>query len=163
MNVLDRLLEHDAWTTEQFLRVCGELSDESLDRKFDMGHRTIRATLDHILHNMEVWSAMMDEQPWERSTDKSVTGMLERLAAAERKLGRIARRIAASGAWDATYLDFIDDPPQPKRFGTTIAHLITHSMHHRAQVLYMLRRVGAPDLPEGDMFSWEAAIRGKPE
>jgi hypothetical protein len=28
-------------------------------------------------------------------------------------------------------------------------------MHHRAQLLYMLRRLGVADLPEGDVFSWE--------
>ncbi|MEO2015569.1 MAG: hypothetical protein ABGZ53_14495 [Fuerstiella sp.] len=31
-------------------------------------------------------------------------------------------------------------------------------MHHRAQVLYMLRRVGVVDLPEGDVLSWESQI-----
>jgi uncharacterized damage-inducible protein DinB len=28
-------------------------------------------------------------------------------------------------------------------------------MHHRAQVLYMLRQLGLTELPEGDVLSWE--------
>jgi uncharacterized damage-inducible protein DinB len=32
-------------------------------------------------------------------------------------------------------------------------------MHHRAQVLFMLRLSGVTDLPEGDVFSWEKANR----
>jgi uncharacterized damage-inducible protein DinB len=35
------------------------------------------------------------------------------------------------------------------------AHVLTHSMHHRAQVLYVLRQLGPTGLPEGDGLSWE--------
>jgi uncharacterized damage-inducible protein DinB len=28
-------------------------------------------------------------------------------------------------------------------------------MHHRAQVLYLLRKLGLEGLPEGDVLSWE--------
>ncbi len=32
----------------------------------------------------------------------------------------------------------------------------THcSMHHRAQALYMMKKLGLENLPEGDVFSWE--------
>jgi uncharacterized damage-inducible protein DinB len=40
-------------------------------------------------------------------------------------------------------------------YGGGIAYVITHSMHHRAQLLYMLRRLGIEGLPEGDVLSWE--------
>jgi len=49
----------------------------------------------------------------------------------------------------------LDDPPAEKTFGGAIAHVLTHSMHHRAQVLHMLRRLGVGDVPEGDVLSWE--------
>ena len=38
MDLLDRLLGHDAWTTRQLLDICSTLSDEQLDREFDLGH-----------------------------------------------------------------------------------------------------------------------------
>jgi len=44
VNILDRLLGHDAWTTRQLLLRCRELSDEQLDRQFDIAHRSVRAT-----------------------------------------------------------------------------------------------------------------------
>ena len=53
MNFVDRLLGHDAWTTRQLLEICAKLPNEQLDREFDIGHRTLRATFDHIIHNME--------------------------------------------------------------------------------------------------------------
>jgi uncharacterized damage-inducible protein DinB len=33
-------------------------------------------------------------------------------------------------------------------------------MHHRAQVLHMLRRLGVSGLPEGDVLSWERQAGG---
>ena len=68
MDLLDRLLAHDTWTTRQLLLRCQQLTDEQLDQEFD----------------------------------------------------------------------------------------IIHSMHHRAQLLYMLRLLGLTDLPEGDVLSWES-------
>jgi len=49
----------------------------------------------------------------------------------------------------------LDTPPAQKTYGSGIAHILTHSMHHRAQLLFMLRQLGIEDLPEGDIFSWE--------
>ena len=39
-----------------------------------------------------------------------------------------------------------------KTYGGAIAHVITHSMHHRAHLLYMLRQPGLTALPEGDVL-----------
>ena len=36
-----------------------------------------------------------------------------------------------------------------------IAHVITHSMHHRAQALCIIEQLGLTDLPEGDALDWE--------
>ncbi|MCA9007923.1 MAG: hypothetical protein KDA70_21820, partial [Planctomycetaceae bacterium] len=65
---------------------------------------------------------------------------------------------AAEQAWDEVGLDVLDDPPREKTFGTALAHIITHSMHHRAQLLYLLRLSGVESLPEGDVFSWENRV-----
>jgi uncharacterized damage-inducible protein DinB len=45
--------------------------------------------------------------------------------------------------------------PTEKSYGGAIAHVITHSMPHRAQLLSMLRKRGVESLPEGDVLSWE--------
>jgi hypothetical protein len=42
MDLLDRLLGYDAWTTQQLLVRCQDLTDEQLDREFDMGYVTKR-------------------------------------------------------------------------------------------------------------------------
>nr|WP_271891413.1 DinB family protein [Planctomicrobium sp.] len=155
--MLDRLLGHDGWTTRQLLEICESLAGEQLDREFDIGHRTLRGTLDHIISNMEIWAALMADQEVPSNHDQTLTGMIDRLAVAETRLKLVARKVADTNMWDELWTDHLDDPPRQKSFGTAIAHVITHSMHHRAQVLYMLRLSGVESLPEGDVFSWETA------
>lgn len=159
MDLLDRLLGHDAWTTRQLIAIAATLPDEQLDREFDIGHRTVRATLVHIIVNVEVWSAMMAGEPVKRPgrapRGPSMSELEARLDVAAARLARVARSIAARGAWDETWPDVLDDPPTAKSYGGAIAHVVTHGMHHRAQLLYMLRRIGMTELPEGDVLSWE--------
>ncbi|MGE0760902.1 MAG: DinB family protein [Vicinamibacterales bacterium] len=159
MDLLDRLLGHDAWTTRQLIERCSELSDEQLDRQFDIGHRSIRATLQHIIFNMEAWSALMARVEVPRSTapnhEQSMPHFSKRLDRAADRLAEVAKAVSARSAWDERWLDVLDQPPVEKTYGGAIAHVITHSMHHRAQLLYMLRQLGVSDLPEGDVLSWE--------
>jgi uncharacterized damage-inducible protein DinB len=155
MDLLDRLLGHDAWTTRRLLLLCHGLSEEQLDRDFDIAHRTVRATFEHIIRNMEVWTGLMAGGSIRAMGGKSVEQLLGRLDRAAADLARVAHGVALRGTWNEYFVDTLDDPPRRKTFGAAIAHLITHGMHHRAQLLYMLRRLGVKDLPEGDVFSWE--------
>ncbi len=160
MDILDRLLGHDAWTTRQLLLISCDLSDEQLDREFGIGHRTLRETLWHIVGNVIVWTdllyqrpAMLSDQPPELK--RSVDYLLARYEAAYSDFAAIARRIANEHREDETYTDYLDEPPTQKTYGGTIAHLITHSMNHRSEVLHILARLGVSDLLEGDTISWE--------
>jgi uncharacterized damage-inducible protein DinB len=160
MDLLDRLLGHDAWTTRQLLLRCRSLTDEQFNYEFDIGHQSVRATLSHIIHNMEVWSALIAGQPVRvaqevQLLDQSISGLIARLDRAAADLARVAQAVAQRDGWDEQWVDSLDNPPTQKTYGGAIAHVITHSMHHRAQLLYMLRRLGVEGLPEGDVLSWE--------
>jgi uncharacterized damage-inducible protein DinB len=156
VDLLDRLLQHDAWTTAQFLVRCQELTVEQLDRRFDIGHGSVRATFEHIIFNMEVWSHLMaGHEPLPADREQSLPAFTHRLDRAALIPSGVARHVAARDGWDETWLDVLDDPPTRKTYGGAIAHVITHSMHHRAQLLWMLRQLGLQGLPEGDVFSWE--------
>ena len=157
MDLLDRLLGHDAWTTRQLLELARRLSDDELDREFEIGHRTVRRTLEHIVWNIECWTDLMQgggvrSRP---AADQPVTVLSQRHEAAAAELYRFARDICDQHRLDETFLDTLDDPPREKSFGGVILHLATHGMHHRAQLLSMMRRLGVEDLPEGDALSWE--------
>lgn len=164
MDILDRLLRHDAWTTRQILLRCTNLTDVELDQRFDIGNGSLRATLLHIIDNMEVWTDLMYERPVrEQAVDseraRSVDGLTERLNAVAPELADLARRVAAEERLDDTWTDYLDDPPTEKSFGGAIAHVITHSHQHRGEALHMLQRLGVRDLIEGDVLSWERQAR----
>ena len=167
MDLLDRLLGHDAWTTRQILRLCEPLTDAQLDREFDIGHRSVRATLAHLVWNMEVWSGLMAggfelSQAREIARGRTVADLTARLDRAAANLAQVARSVSQRAGWDEEWLDVLDSPPSRKTYGRAIAHVITHSMHHRAQLLYLLRLLGVPDLPEGDVLSWEQQLPARP-
>ena len=160
MDLLDRLLGHDAWTTRQLLLACRSLPDELLDREFEIDHRSLRKTFAHIIDNMEVWTDLLWERPVQAHTGTSIDELLGRLGQCSKEFATIARKIAREGRYDDCFLDTLDVPPQPKTFGGTIGHLITHSMHHRAQVMFLMQQVGLKEHIEGDLLSWESLSFG---
>lgn len=158
MDLLDRLLGHDAWTTRELLLRSRGLSDEELDRDHGIGHGTLRITFLHIIRNMEAWFDLMSGReigtnPGDQPGGRSVAGMIERLDRAAADLATLARSVARRNGWDEKWTDCRNQ--EERTYGGSIAHVITHSMHHRAQILYMLRLLGVKDLPEGDVLSWE--------
>lgn len=159
MDLLDRLLGHDSWTTRELLTRCAALTDEQLDTEFDIGHRTVRRTLQHIIFNTDVWAGLMAGRITSKADVRRLPGTLdllgERLDRASAILASVTRDVAARNAWDETWIDVLDTPPSTKTYGGAIAHVITHSMHHRAQLLHLMKALGLRSLPEGDVLSWE--------
>jgi len=162
MDILDRLLGHDAWTTRQLLLRSQDLSDEQLDRRFPIGHGSLRDTFVHIIWNMEVWTDLICQRPIRPHPGRqapAITRLIERHDAAAAEFAAVARRLQAEGRLDDLFADTGDEPPAMKTFGGAIVHLATHSMHHRAQVLNIMRHLGMTDLIEGDALGWERAHR----
>lgn len=160
MDLLDRLLAHDVWTTRTLLLRCQNLTDEQLDRDFDIAHRTVRKTFVHMVANLEIWTDLMNGKPTREARGRSIPELTERLDRAAADLSTVARGVAERNAWDERFVDVLDNPPREKSFGGAIAHVVTHNMHHRAQLLYMMRRLGVHELPEGDVLTWEQQLTG---
>jgi uncharacterized damage-inducible protein DinB len=160
VDILDRLLGHDEWTTRQLMLRCRELTDAQLDQPFDVGPGSVRATLAHVIGNVEVWSDLMQGRPARMhqagpARAPSLDGLIERHTAAMADFAALARRIRDTDRLDDTWLDILDDPPRLKTYGGAITHVLTHDMQHRAEILHMLARLGVENLPEGDALSWE--------
>jgi uncharacterized damage-inducible protein DinB len=51
MDLLDRMVGHDRWATTQLLELCSTLTAAQLDQEFDIGHHTLRETLDHMIYS----------------------------------------------------------------------------------------------------------------
>ena len=165
MDLLDRLLGHDVWTTRQLLLQSRPLTDAQLDQWFEVDNRSLRECYEHIIGNMETWCDLLYERPVRDQSVRgpeaaTLDGMLNRLGAVGRDFAAISRTIARENRWDDVFVDVLDEPPKQKTFGGTIAHLITHSMHHRAQAMFMLEQLGVRDHIEGDVLDWESIAFG---
>ena len=164
MDILDRLLGHDQWTKRLLLGRCLELSDAQLDQWFDTGVGSVRATLQHTIGNVEVWTDLMRGRVdravlHSEGQPPSVSELLERHDRASVAFAMLARQLRDEGRLDDLWVDQLDDPPKEKTYGGAIGHVLTHSHFHRAELLHMLQRLGLADLPEGDLLSWEAQAR----
>ena len=72
MDLLDRLLEHDQWATTRLLDLSRGLTEAQLDQEFEIGHRTLRETFEHIIVNIGFWTALMTDQPVDPQKMKTV-------------------------------------------------------------------------------------------
>jgi uncharacterized damage-inducible protein DinB len=164
MDLLDRLLGHDLWSTRQLLLQARALSPAQLDQVFAIDSRTLRGCFVHIVQVMEVWNDLLYERtPRGAALDAlpaTVDGLLARLTEAGKELALLARRVARENRWDDMFVDVLDDPPRLKTFGGAIGHVITHNMHHRAQAMLMLEQLGVAEHIEGDLLGWEAVAMG---
>ena len=79
MDLLDRLLRDDLWATAHLLDLSRNLSDAQLDQPFDVGHQTVRATFEHMIFNVEAWTAMMAGRPVDaQRDDRSPAALIDR-------------------------------------------------------------------------------------
>jgi uncharacterized damage-inducible protein DinB len=161
MDILDRYLGYEAWTLRHFINRCHEISPAQLHQQFDIGHGTLHATLAHIIGNIEVWTDLMRERPVRHLLPllETTDDYLERFDAAIADFANCARVLVAEGRLDATYVDVLDNPPEPKTFGGTLLHVLTHTTVHRWELQHMVQRLGLGDLIEGDALSWEWRVQ----
>jgi uncharacterized damage-inducible protein DinB len=153
MDLLDRLLEHDRWATTQLLDLSRGLTDAQLDQEFDIGHRTLRDTFEHVIFNIAFWTALMTEQPVdEQRDDRSVTALIDRHERSYAAFGSLARQFRDEQRLEDTYIDHYD---ARKSFGGTILHVVLHNAEHRTEALHILERLRVPDLPEVDHGLWD--------
>lgn len=158
MDILDTLLAHNAQTTAKLIEQSRGLTDAQLDQDFDLAHRTVRKSLDHIIESMEWWTDLMNGQP-QRTFDAlgadplSLDGLQKRLENVAPQLAEISRKLQSDGRLDEKFPPR-EDWPKPFRNGATIVHVLTHGAHHRSQVIHMLRRLGVPDVIWGDALGF---------
>ncbi|HLI51847.1 MAG TPA: DinB family protein [Thermomicrobiaceae bacterium] len=157
MDLLDRLLGHDDWATSELLKHCSGLTDAELDREFDIGQRTLRETLDHMIYVIDFWSGWMSGRPVEhdRTTQqygRSVAALAEGHARYQANFASLARRIRDEGRMDETFIDHFG---VRQSLGATIMQLYNHNAQHRSEIRHMLERLGVRDLWDYDPQEWE--------
>lgn len=155
----DVLLAHDRWATARMLEACSALNHQQFHQPFEMGVGSLHATMRHVLGAMRGWTDMLRGEMLpgrsprarlESEGDKSPAELLTLLPMladdfeAEVRAGSLDDDI--SGERAGRLFRF-------KR-GVILTHVTTHSMHHRAQCLNMLRQLGVSPLPASSVMEW---------
>ncbi|MGE0480977.1 MAG: DinB family protein [Phycisphaerae bacterium] len=135
------------WARDRTLAVAATLSDEQLDRRFEIGLGNLRKTLMHIRFAEEWWL-----QNWTRGPDEPFPESPDDLPIAELQVlsqqTAAGRNAVLERSTDADLQNWVEARPRPdvqKSFslGVTMLQICTHGTHHRAQAANMLRHVGA--------------------
>jgi uncharacterized damage-inducible protein DinB len=153
MDLLDRMLGHDRWATVVLLDLSQGLTDAQLDQPIDVGHRTVRATLGHIIYNIEFWTALMRSEPAPApAEDDSPAALAAWFARVHDDFATLSRQMRDEDRLDDIFIDHYD---VRKSMGSTIIHVVLHNAEHRAEILHILERVGVPEVPELDHGLWD--------
>lgn len=155
-DMLEILLAHDRWASVQILDACEGLSADQFGQRFDMGPGSLHDTLTHVVGAMRTWTETLaeaelrprPETDGQRRTPRQIRELLEesfREFSAEVRRRPLAETVVRR-LRDGRTLTFTR--------GEVIAHVTTHGMHHRAQCLNMLRRLGITPLPPSSVSEW---------
>lgn len=165
---LSILMNHNLWATRVLIDRCRELSAEQFHRRFDIGLGSIHDTLRHVAGAMLRWADRLGSRPLRPSIEKldhrwPPDELLDALTRGDAELHGVAGDLTREGRWQEM-MEFVTADGRTLRFRriTAMMHVMTHGMHHRAQVLNMRRQLGLPPLGlDLDVVEWECAATGQ--
>jgi AraC family transcriptional regulator len=159
MTLSSFMLCHDRRHAAALIESAQALTSDALDRPVHVEPRTpafasmsptIREMLDRLVFTHEMWSAAIAGRAFAESADRSLEGMLARLAATD--LVELVEGIASRGAWDTAFVDATCDPPESFTFGGAVAHALTWDAHRRLIATSALKAAGANPPPADPLY-----------
>jgi uncharacterized damage-inducible protein DinB len=165
---IEILLGHNRWANGEILRACGGLSEEEFHRRFDIGPGSLHDTMSHVVGAIFRWSDRIagvplrpsiegrkgpgDASPMTRRTPAALVD-LNAAACADfaATVAKVRPAFAEVRQWTLG--------GETHRFNVAAAviHVTNHGMHHRAQCMNMLKRLGRPVDADLDELEWQVA------
>jgi uncharacterized damage-inducible protein DinB len=146
LGTLDELFAFNDWARDAIMKSAAGLSGQQLDQPFEMGPGSLRNTLNHLYAVESVWlDRWHGKQPHYRVSAEGVEMAPlwdEWRDIAKRRNAYVAGLKDADLGVDLTYKN-IKGETLTFPLGAMLLHVSNHGSHHRAQVLNMLRHVGA--------------------
>jgi uncharacterized damage-inducible protein DinB len=148
MNILAALFVHNDWARDKLMGLASPLSDEQLDRPFDIGPGCLRAVLLHLYGCERNWLGRWLERELAEAPSWRERLSMGDLWAAFRKVADIRSafldRIGEAGlSRKITFVYAGNGKTYTFPIGDMALHVTNHGHHHRAQAANMLRHLGA--------------------
>lgn len=156
------LLRHNGWANRALLVRCAALSREDFHRRFEIGPGSLHDTLVHICASTHRWNLLLSGAPSDVRLENDPPRSPEAILALHDEIDAELLRQADAAPLDAEARGVRRGKPYVSTRAAVLAHVLYHSIHHRAQCLNMLRRLGHADLPDVSVLTCvlEAGDRG---
>ena len=150
---IEILLKHNRWATRNILETCATLPVEQFHQRYEIGPGSLHDTIGHILVAMGAWGDLLagreqqQRRVSENCTPQELLSLLDKISDDfEASAGAHAHDELVSGSLGGKHYTITR--------GGVLAHITTHGMHHRAQCLNLLRRLGVDPLPPSTVVQW---------
>lgn len=151
LDTVRELFRYNDWARDRVLTLVAPLDPSALDRRFEMGEGSLRATVGHIheaewnwLQRWQGRSPKKGEAPHEFATIQALWTQW-RLTADDRD--RFLNTLHDADLDRAvTYTNMLGETYSFK-VGYMLLHVCNHGTHHRAQAVNMLRHLGVKPPP----------------
>ena len=147
---------HNAWATDEVLRVCRALTKSQLSRTTPGTYGSIIDTLRHIVGSEAGYYARLagEEPSWDRRADEA-PGIDALGTRAEELAARWERFLAEPFDAERTFaIDWQDGTMRDVPAGVVLAQALHHANEHRTQVCTTLTAIG---MPAPELGVWEFA------
>jgi uncharacterized damage-inducible protein DinB len=154
---LQAFLKYNDWADGRVMAEAAHLSDAQLDQIFEIGLGTLRKTVKHICDGEMVWLERWKghtETSWPPDEEKAgIPALQEKFAATWRDRGAFLQKVSDADLGRLVRYRDSKGSLFDASLGEMIMQGIIHSLHHRAQAVNILRRLGA-GLVELDYMMW---------
>ena len=146
LDTIRELFNHNDWARDKLLALTDDLSDDQLDRPFEMGPGSLRATLFHLWACEFGWP-----RRWQPGSDHGYAD-----EPAGESIAEIRRRFIETAAERDAFMAGLTEADVTRAvtferssggtatypLGAMMLHVTNHGAHHRAQAINMLRHLG---------------------
>ena len=168
---MDILLGHNRWAIAQVIQRCEPLTPAQFHQRFDIGPGSLHDTITHMVGCILRWSDRIDQRtlrpsietpdgkPAETPGVKMVPRTPEQLLLLNTQAcADFAVVVARARPHLSEVRDWVFGEKSYRfNVAAAIIHVTNHGMHHRAQCMNMLKRLGRPVNADLDELEWQLA------
>lgn len=166
----DILLGHNRWAIRTLLEKCEALTPDQFHQKFDIGPGSLHDALTHTIGAIFRWSDRIEGVTLRPSiegrlpsdhaspiTKRTVAELKELNEEAGEGLARVVTLMTKGNHLAEVRTWTLGGESYRFTVAAAIIHVTNHGMHHRAQCMNMLKRLGKPVDADLDELEWQVA------
>ncbi len=161
VSIIRDLFDHNDWANTRILQICAGLTAEQLDQVRSIGFGSLRNILYHLAEAEQIWLERWLGEPWRTlQTDAagmSILAMQNWLTSTAQRRNELLSRESSNQYLRKVTFRNLKGIESTLELSGLLNHVTNHGIHHRAQLLNLLRGHGIT-IPGGlDYLFWKIA------